>query len=365
MEFMSGTSTAWRYWAAALAVLLVGLWALSSVLLPFVAGMAIAYFLDPVADWLEARGISRWLATTLVLALFSVLLIAFLLLLIPVLQNQVVGFASRLPGYVDGLRATLVPLVGDTAERLGIDLAADARAAVGDAARGVLNVFGRILDRLWSGGMALFNILSMLVITPVVAFYLLRDYDLIVAKVDHWLPRRQAATIRDLLGQIDDVMAGFIRGQGTVCVLLALYYGISLSLVGLEFGLVIGLISGLVSFIPFIGALLGLLLSALTALTQFLPDGDLIRLGAVGVIFVVGQFLEGNILTPRLLGDHLGLHPVWIVFALFAGGALFGFVGVLLAVPAAAAIGVLVRFGIQRYLDSELYGGGPPSGASG
>jgi len=203
--------------------------------------------------------------------------------------------------------------------------------------------------------MALFNILSLLVITPVVAFYLLRDFDHMISALNDWLPREHAGTVRELLADIDDVMAGFIRGQGTVCLILASFYGLSLTVAGLEFGLIIGLFSGLVSFVPFVGALLGLVLSMLTALTQFLPEGEFLRIVIIAAIFVVGQVMEGYVLTPRLLGDRIGLHPVWVMFALLAGGALFGFVGVLISVPAAAAIGVMVRFGHDRYMGSRLY----------
>lgn len=223
---MAEPRIAWRYWMAALVLFLVVVWVLGDVLLPFVAGMAIAYFLDPIADWLERHGFPRWLAATTVLSVFTILILALALLLVPLLHGQLVGFSNRLPGYLATLRETVLPAVTDLAARFGFDLAEDARSAVSDAARGGLDIAGRLLQRLWSGGLALVSILSMLVITPVVAFYLLRDYDHIVAKIDSWLPRQQASTIRRLLKQIDDVMAGFIRGQGTVCLLLATFYAV-------------------------------------------------------------------------------------------------------------------------------------------
>jgi predicted PurR-regulated permease PerM len=352
-----------RYWLLALAVLLLLVWLLSSILLPFVAGMAVAYFLDPPTDKLEERGLSRSLSTTIVVVAFFVLVVLAALLLVPILHAQIAGFAERLPGYVAGLRETALPLLIDLGVRFGIDVGASAGDAVKEVAADAVGFGIALLRRAWSGGLAVFNILSLLVITPVVAFYLLRDFDHMIAALNDWLPREHAGTVREVLSDIDDVMAGFIRGQGTVCLILAGFYGLSLTLAGLEFGLIIGLFSGLVSFVPFVGALLGLILSMLTALTQFLPEEDFTRIAVIVAIFVVGQVMEGYVLTPRLLGNRIGLHPVWVMFALLAGGALFGFVGVLISVPAAAAIGVMVRFGHDRYMGSRLYLGAddPPS----
>ena len=346
-----------RFWLGGVVAFLLFLYIFDEILLPFVVGMAVAYFLDPPTDKLEARGLGRGLATSLVVILFFVLMVLATLLLVPILQSQILGFADRLPGYIAGLRETALPLLTELGQKFGVDVGASAGDAAKEMAADAVNFVFQLLRRAWSGGLALFNILTLLVITPVVAFYLLRDFDHMIAALNSWLPRQHAKTVRGLLAEIDEVMAGFIRGQGTVCLILASYYGLGLTLAGLEFGLIIGLLSGLVSFIPFVGATTGLVLSMLTALTQFLPDGDFLRLGIIAVIFVVGQVLEGYILTPRLLGDRIGLHPVWVMFALLAGGALFGFVGVLIAVPAAAAIGVMVRFGLSSYLGSKLYGG--------
>ena len=206
--------------------------------------------------------------------------------------------------------------------------------------------------------MAFANLISLLVITPVVAFYLLRDWDRLIARIDTWLPRDHAETIRERVREVDRTLAGFLRGQGTVCLILGLFYAIALSIAGLDFGLVVGLVAGLLSFIPYVGAIIGLVLSVGLALLQF---DDWLRVAIVAGIFFVGQAVEGNFLTPKLVGESVGLHPVWIIFGLLAGGALFGFVGVLLAVPAAAVIGVGVRFALDRYLQSPYYrgGGGP------
>lgn len=348
-----------RYWGVGLLVAGFAVWLLSGVMLPFVAGMAVAYFLDPMADRLESWRLSRTLATSVVLLLFFLAVVVLMLLIVPVLQNQIVGFVERLPAYIALARDTALPGLSEVLGRLGIDLKADLRDALAGVAADVIGVVGQIVQRAWSSGLAFFNIVSLLVITPIVAFYLLRDFDHIVDRIDTWLPRQHADEIRKISGQIDEVMAGFIRGQGTVCLILGTFYAVALSLAGLEFGLIIGIISGLLSFIPFVGAVLGLLLSLVPAITQFWPD--YLQVGVIVAIFAAGQFLEGNFLTPRLLGGRIGLHPVWVMFALLAGGALFGFVGVLLAVPVAAAAGVLVRYFLEQYLSSRLYLGATPA----
>lgn len=345
-----------RAWFVTVVVFVLALWLLSDILLPFIAGIAVAYFLDPVVDRLEARKFNRGWATIAVLVVFFALLVIVLLLLVPVLHNQVLGLISRVPQAIAVARETVLPLAQDVLSRLQLD-EQGARDALQGIAKDTADLFLSLLRRALQGGLAVFNLISLALIAPIVAFYMLRDFDLITGKIDTLLPRQHAVTIRRLLGEIDQVLAGFVRGQGTVCLLLGTFYAASLTLVGLDFGLIIGLLSGLISFVPFVGAFVGLLLSVLTALTQFLPTGEYLQIGLVIAIFVGGQALEGNFLTPRLLGDRIGLHPVWVIFALLVGGSLAGFVGVLIALPVAAAAGVLVRFGVEQYMDSRLYRG--------
>ncbi len=219
-----------------------------------------------------------------------------------------------------------------------------------------------LFAQIWNSGKAIVDVISLLVVTPVVAFYMLLDWDRMVAKVDQWIPRDYVNDVRQIASEIDHAIAGFVRGQGSLCLILGIYYAAGLSLVGLNFGLLIGLFAGMISFIPYVGSLVGLVLAVGVALVQFWPD--YIWIGAVLAVFFSGQFLEGNILQPKLVGHSVGLHPVWLMFALFAFGALFGFVGLLVAVPAAAAVGVLVRFAISRYLQSDLYAGHSQPGAA-
>lgn len=342
----------WRFWLIGLIVLLIAVYLLRAILLPFVAGMAVAYVLDPACDRLERWGCSRTLATAMVTACFAILLILALLLVVPLIVEQLTGLLSSLPALLGGLHDRLLPYYQELQQRFDLpdleQLATMARERMGTA----MSWLGTALEGILSQGVALASLLSLVFITPVVTFYLLRDWDHIVAKMDGLLPRDHAATIREQVTAIDETMAGFARGQATVCLVLGIYYATGLMIVGLPFGLFIGVAAGLLTFIPYVGATTGFVISLAIALGSF--EGWE-RTAAVIAIFAVGQVLEGNVLTPKLVGEKVGLHPVWIIFALLAGGTLFGFVGLLLAVPSAAAIGVLVRFGIGQYRMSPVY----------
>ncbi|MEZ5792780.1 MAG: AI-2E family transporter [Nitratireductor sp.] len=343
------------FWLITLGLFLFLLWLFSDILLPFVAGMALAYFLDPVADLLERWGLSRLMATVIILFFFVVIFVISLMILVPVLGNQIAGFLERMPDLVTRLQSMvassespwLKKIIGIEGQSLQDNLNGLVKQGAGWIAT--------LLQQLWNSGKAIVSVASLLVVTPVVAFYLLYDWDRMVEAIDGWLPRDHRDTIHEILIEVDRAVAGFVRGQGTLCLILGLFYGISLTIAGLNFGLLIGLFAGLVSFIPYVGSLSGLILSVGVALVQFWPDW--IHVLVVIGIFSLGQFLEGNILQPKLVGQSVGLHPVWLMFALFAFGSLFGFTGMLIAVPAAAAVGVIVRFALGRYLSSELYTG--------
>jgi predicted PurR-regulated permease PerM len=340
------------FWLAVLAVGVLGLYLLREVLAPFVAGAAIAYLLDPVCDRLQRAGLSRTLATTVVTLVFVILVVLLLLLLVPALYHQLVSFIESLPSIVEAVRRRAQPLIDELREAAG--QTGQIRQAAGDFAGRAVNWALQALGGLISGGLALVNILSLVFITPVVTFYLLRDWDRVLAHIDSLLPREHAETIREQARLVNETLAGFVRGQATVCLLLGTFYAVALSAAGLNFGLVIGLIAGILSFIPFVGTIFGFVASTGLAFAQF---DDWYRIAIVVGIFFFGQFVEGNFLTPKLVGDRVRLHPVWVIFALLAGGALFGFVGVLLAVPVAAVIGVLTRFAVSRYTASPLYAG--------
>lgn len=343
------------YWSAAFVVLLALLFLLGDVLLPFVAGMAIAYFLDPAADKCEQWGLPRWAAATVLTVVFLLAVVVIFILLVPLLQSQIVNLVQRLPQYLEALRGHLNMLLALVQANLSPEDMEKIRGAVSGFAGDTVAWLGKLIGRVWQGGLAILNLLSLLLITPIVTFYLLRDWDKIIARIDELLPRRQAPVIREQAREIDRTLAAFARGQAMVCAGLGVYYGVALSVVGLEFGLVIGFGAGLISFVPYFGMIVGLSASMAMAFAQF---SDWISIGLVAGIFILGQIVEGNFVTPKLVGDRVGLHPVWMIFALLAGGALFGFVGVLLSVPVAATIGVLTRFGVGQYLQSPLYG--PP-----
>jgi predicted PurR-regulated permease PerM len=347
------------FWIAALVVAVLLLFILRGILLPFVAGFALAYLLDPLADKLQRIGIGRLGASLLILVLFVLILIVALMILVPFATQQVGAFVERLPSYVTRLQELAAEQLRPLVQRLGgADAFPEMQTSAGNLISQGIAWFGTFLQGLWSGGQALLGIFSLLVVTPVVAFYMLVDWDRMVRTIDSWMPMRQRDTIRSIAHDIDQAIAGFVRGQAMVCIILGTFYAVGLSLLGLNFGALIGMTSGVLSFIPYVGSLTGLILSMGVAIVQFWPDWTMI-LATLG-IFVFGQFVEGNILSPKLVGDSVGLHPVWLMFALLAFGALFGFVGLLLAVPLAAAMGVIARFALGQYLSSPLYRGAEP-----
>jgi predicted PurR-regulated permease PerM len=344
-----------RFWLIGAALLGVFLYLFSDILLPFVAGMALAYFLDPVADRLERLGLSRTASTCVILLAFVVVLALAMVILIPVVASQLADFLENLPGYLTQLQTLITSINPEWLEqRFGLD-AGSLREGLSSLLTTGVGFVTTVFQSIWSSGVALFSIAGLFVVTPVVAFYMLLDWDRMVAVVDSCVPREHVQTVREIATDINSATAGFVRGQGTLCLILGLMYAVGLTMTGLNFGILIGLFAGLISFIPYVGSIVGLVLAVGVAFVQFWPDW--IMIVAVAFVFFVGQFIEGNILQPKLVGKSVGLHPVWLMFALFAFGALFGFVGLLIAVPAASAIGVLVRFAISRYLESPLYTG--------
>ncbi|QDO99279.1 AI-2E family transporter [Ferrovibrio terrae] len=345
-------------WMAIIVITFTLLIVLRDMLLPFIAAMAIAYLLDPAADWMERRGVRRWLATLLIIGLFFVVATLIVVLLVPLVSDQFAKFMDHLPEYVAWFNQRLLPYVQGVAGSFGIDLTHDPKTALAGQGEQVMKVVGGVLTGLLGGGQAIFNVLSLLVITPVVGFYLLRDWDRMIAQINDYLPLDHAETIREQAREIDKVLAGFVRGQMLVCLFLAAFYGLGLTLFGLQFGLFIGITAGMISFIPYVGTTLGFVVGIGVAIAQFWNEP--VWIAAVAGVFIVGQMIEGNVLHPVLIGDRVGLHPVWIMFALLAGGSLFGFVGILVSVPLFAVIGVLARFTLERYRQSYLYRPGAP-----
>jgi predicted PurR-regulated permease PerM len=325
-----------KYWGIATAVILVALWFLGDVILPFVLGGAIAYCLDPVADRLERAGCSRMAAVGIISLVTVLVFVLLFLLVIPTLVQQTSSLINTAPELFDRLRNGLTERFPQLMDSESV--AYQQLLAIGET---IQSKGGELVNGILTSALGLINILVLLVIVPVVTVYMLFDWDKMTAKIDDMLPRDHVETVRMLARDIDATLASFIRGQGTVCLILGTYYAVALMLAGLNFGLIVGFIAGLITFIPYIGALVG----------------GVLAIGIVGGIFVLGQFLEGNILTPKLVGGSVGLHPVWLLFALSVFGSLFGFVGMLVAVPIAAMIGVLTRWGLGQYKGSLLYRG--------
>lgn len=350
------------FWLVA-AVLFLGLvWLLNDILLPFVVGAAIAFFLNPLADRLAQTGMGRTAASALIIIVAALALVLLLILLGPLVADQLRQLAEKLPGDIKRLLALVE---GSARVWLGgrfDEIQASFERGLAGMAQSWTTSMGWAVQQVWDRGLALVNLLSLILITPVVAFYLLADWPRVVARIDEALPRDHAPTIRALAADINDAIAAFVRGQGTICLILALIYSIGLSLIGLRYALLIGLAVGLMSFVPVIGGALGLILAGGVAIAQGWPD--LMLLIKVVALFAVTSVVDSGLLSPRIVGPRVGLHPVWLIFSVLAFGSLFGLVGVLIAVPVAAAIAVLVRFALGLYLGSDIYRGSlPPPGA--
>lgn len=353
-----------KYWGIATAVFLVVLWFLGDVILPFVLGGAIAYCLDPIADRLEKLGFTRTAAVSIISLVAVFVFILLILLVIPTLVEQLASLINTAPELFERLQVFLTDRFPEL-----MDSQSTIRQQLLKIGQAIQSKGGELFNSVLTSALGLLNVVVLIVIVPVVAFYLLLDWDNMTAKIDSMLPRDHVETIRGVFREIDATLASFIRGQGTVCLVLGTYYAIALMIAGLNFGLIVGAIAGLITFIPYVGALVGGILAIGLALFQFwgsveVTDGSMVtyatnwlRIGVVAGIFALGQFLEGNVLTPKLVGDSIGLHPVWLLFALSVFGSLFGFVGMLVAVPVAAILGVLARYGLNQYKDSLLYRG--------
>lgn len=352
---MTSSSTSnykWLFWLTLFLFVCGLIYLLRSVLLPFAAGITLGYLFDPWTSYLEKKGLNRTIATLLVILVAILIFIPIVAVLLHIIDEQFSQFLKSLPNYMASLTNKTEPVIIDLQEKFPSLNAEKIKASFNASLADNLKLIGGVIRKLLSKGFAFFNLLSLILITPVVTFYMLRDWDRFVAKVDGLLPRKSKKSIRQQAKEIDRTLAGFIRGQISVCLLLGTYYGLCLYFIGLDLGVVIGFMAGILSFIPYIGSTTGFILSLLMAFAQF---DNILPVILVVLVFALGQFIEGNFLTPKLVGKNVGLHPVWIMFALLAGGVLLGFLGLLIAVPTAAVIGVLVRHAIDNYKHSSLY----------
>ena len=342
-------------WISFFVVLTLVLWVFRGILLPFVVGAALAYLLNPLVNQLQRWKFSRGWATTVVLLCVIMIVLGLFFMLVPLVGQQFIGLLQRAPGYVTDLQGLIAKWSPEVNEWLGPERAAQVEASINDLARQALGYIATLPAELVSIGLTGASVIGFTVLTPVVAFYLLLDWEGMIRGVEGLLPQEQRGEINTILHDIDKSMAAVIRGQGGVLLIDAVFYATAMSVIGLNFGLVVGLTAGLLSFVPFVGFAVGFFLSTGIALVQFWPNWWMVVL--VGGIYLFWQFVEGNILYPKLVGSSIDINPVWMMFALLALGAVFGFVGLLLAVPMAAIGAVLVRYGVRKYKESALYTG--------
>lgn len=340
------------FWAGLILIAVVALGLLQGILLPFAAGFTIAYVLAPGVGRLERLGVNRSLASLALLVTFFIGFALILVLLVPLVQGQILQLIGKVPALVTALQDQFGRMLQLLQEQLPAEDVAKLRDLVGAKLGEAVVWIAGVLQSMVTSSIAILNILSLVVVTPIVTFFLLRDWDAMVARLDSYVPRQSLETVREQAALVSDTLVGFVHGQALVCLILAAYYATALSLAGLGSGLALGLLIGVLGIIPMLGVATGLLIAVGLAASQF---GTWTEVFVVCGVFLVGQLVEANFLTPKLIGDRIHLHPVWVIFALFAGGTLFGFVGVLIAVPAAAVIGVLIRFALTRYRTSTLY----------
>ncbi len=340
------------FWIGTLVLIVALVVLLREILLPFVAGIALAYLLNPVVDRLERLGLNRALAALGIISVFIIGVGVLIVVAVPIIGDEVATFIDKLPGYIAQLQAFATDPSRPWLRKIIGEGMTEAQQSLGELATFGAKWIPSVLSSLWSDSQALISIFSLLVVTPIVTFYLLNDWHGLVATIDRSVPVAQRETVRTLAREIDDTLAGFLRGQGTICLILAVYYASALRLMGLNHAILIGLAAGLISFIPYLGSLIGLVLSICVVVLQFWPNWTMIPV--VLGIFLVGQSLADYALAPYLIASRINLNPVWVMFAITAFGYLFGFVGLLIAVPLAAAIGVLVRFATHEYLVTQL-----------
>ena len=342
-----------RFWLVIVAAFIAILWLFKPVLLPFLAGLTIAYFLEPAVTALEKRKIQRYIGAAVVLSGFLFVVVTIILLIWPMLSSQIGALINALPEYFATIHEQYLPWARRWLARFSPEDVEKIRDAAGQSTGAAVGWIGSTVKNIVSGGFVLIDAVSLSILTPVTAYYALRDWKKLTKAIDQLIPRRHYAVIREQMAEINQTLSGFMRGQALVCIVLGVFYSAGLGLNGLQYGVTVGIIAGVLSIIPYVGTVFGWATSLILACVQFTDDW--MRIGLVVSVFVVGQILEGYVLTPRFVGNRVGLHPVWILFALIAGIKLMGFLGALIAVPSAAVIGVLVRFGVRQYRASAMY----------
>jgi predicted PurR-regulated permease PerM len=344
------------FWLIILLIIFAFLYSISNILFPFIFGILVAYFFDPVVCKLEKNGTNRAVASGLIIAIFMASVILIVTLTAPIIAKQGQDLAVAIPEYYEKIKTDVIPDLEKRIYKIAPEIAEQAKIEAQKQTdfTHVKEKVAKYAGKLLSSGAWLFNIISLLLITPIVSFYILRDWGNFIHKADDLLPRQYESTIKEQICKIDRTVSAFLRGQLNVCLILGTYFAIALTIAGLNFGLLLGFVAGMLCFVPFVGTMLGFLIAIIVAFFQF--DGDLVQMGIIAAIFGLGQFVEGNFLTPKIVGDKIGVHPAWLIFGMLAGASLLGITGVILAVPLTAIINVLIQFAIEEYEKSEYYG---------
>jgi predicted PurR-regulated permease PerM len=342
-----------RFWTIVLLVFAAIIWLLKAMLLPFIIGMLVAYFLNPVVDGLSRHKVPRWISSLAVLGGFVLFVALLLVLILPILETQIGALLGAIPDYLQRVRDHSLPWIENWLSQFEPEDVQKLRDAAGQSVGNAAALIGNLFKNIVSTSFALLDIVALMIVTPVVAFYMLNDWPRITSTIDSLFPQRYYDVIHSQLREIDTTLSGFLRGQAIVCLILGCYYSLGLTLAGLKYGAVIGIVAGVLTFIPYVGTSFGWISSLFLAMAQF--DNNWSRIIPVIGVFFVGHILETYVLTPRFVGHRVNLHPVWILFALLAGASLMGFTGVLLAVPVAAVLGVLIRFAVRQYRASPIY----------
>ncbi len=324
---------------------------ISNILLPFIIGIIIAYFLDPAAEKLEKLKFSRTSATLVILCIFIFIISLFAYIIGPVLYLQTKALIAKMPDYINGIDQITKPYLNDFYNKIGYKEGGNF-GLLKEISEFSIKFSTNIFSNIWQSSLKFINLFVLIFIAPIVTFYLLRDWNKIVVNIANLIPKKIKKETFKQFKEIDKVLSGYIRGQTNVCIILGIFYAISLTALGLNYGFLIGFLTGIFSFIPYFGVFLGMFIGVVVAIFQF---NSLIQILIILSVFIIGQFIEGNFITPKLVGNKVGVHPAIIIFALLSGGSLFGFIGILFAIPAVAVIGVLIRFVIKKYLQSKYF----------
>ena len=335
-------ASALRFWLLVFAAAIAFLWLFNPVLFPFFA-----------VSSLEKRNVRRWLGVLVVLTIFLVVVVSIFFLLWPMLNSQIGALVYAFPDYISQIRGRYLPWVQDWLSRFSPEDMENIRNAATQSTGEAVGFVGRTVKSILTGSSALIDAVALSFLTPITAFYVLRDWKKMTKVIDEMIPRSHYAAIREQMTEINQTLSGFLRGQALVCVILGLYYGVSLGLSGLQYGATVGIIAGVLTIIPYVGTIFGWVTSLILAFAQF--GGDWMHIGIIIAIFFIGNIIETYVLSPRLVGSRVKLHTVWVLFALVAGAELMGFTGILIAVPCAAVLGVLVRSGAKLYKSSPMY----------